>query len=103
MTLPEFAIMINSNNSNQCLGNHFDEYLVLYNILNRVYEKEDISITIGSKQEADKIKAKIVTTNEDDGFIADTYKSLITESSLYQFDVKTKLKNGTINIDILKL
>lgn len=97
MTIPEFDSMT----KDIWIGKYFDEYMVIYTIINSIFTENDMVISLDSTKD-NKCTFKLVpSSNVSFEYIARRYDKM--EISLFNrnFHITTKLKkNGTIIITI---
>ena len=97
MTIPEF----NTITKDIWIGKYFDEYMILYTLINSLFSVEDIVISLDSTKD-NKCKFKLIPSgNISFDYIASRYNKM--ELSLFNrdFRITTKLKkNGIIVITV---
>lgn len=104
MTLPEFAILVNSMNTEGCIGDKFDAYYGLYTILNSILnETDDIQIAIDSIKQQGTYKFKLISKCSNFSYLALTYHNYLMKYFNKSFKVLTNLrKDGTIYITLIR-
>ena len=107
MTLPEFINFIQSmNRKESCIGECFEQIMVLYWILHRYFTEDNVVIQFDSTRKHNGVcKFKITPVgNFTADLIYEVYHSIMVSMYHNTFNLSTNLKkNGTIVVTIQRL